>query len=124
MRKRAGALPCDSATATRASDCASSCSLAPAALLRARLPAAGPFRAALLRGPFARDLGAGFARFAETDGDRLFAALHLRVTTLSALERACFALVHRALHALARGLAILARARFASGGHASLSAYG
>ena len=90
------------------------CALA-SALLRAGLPTGGLSRTAFLRGcacaaPWRRLL----ARFAQTDGDRLLAALHLRVTTLPALERARFALVHRALHALARGLAVLARARFSS----------
>src|SRR5437868_4991007 len=68
-------------------------------------------RGALLRAALARDLCPGFARFAQADGDRLLAALHLWVMTLAALERARFALRHRALHALARGLAVLARAR-------------
>src|SRR3954467_2684969 len=95
-----------------------------ATLLRTGFPRAGFSRAALLRRALARHLGAGLAGFAQPDGDRLLAALHLGVTSLSTLERARFALVHRALHALACGLAVPATARFALGGGVSLAAYG
>src|SRR5437764_13572065 len=117
------AFPCI-ATAMRACGPSVVRSLAPAALLRTAPFGATLSRASLFRTALARNLGAGLARVAQADGDCLFAALHFGVATLAALERARFALVHRALHALAGGLAVLATRRLSLGGHASLSAYG
>src|SRR5437762_12003167 len=56
-----------------------------------------------------RDLCARLARFRETDGDRLLAALH-RLARAAALQLAALALVHRALDLLAGFLSVLGHA--------------
>src|SRR4030081_498736 len=86
-----------------------------AAALRRRLPRR------LLARTLARHLGAFGAGLRETDGDRLLAALHLGMTAGAALQRAGLSLVHRALHALARGLAVLPSASALLRGHLSHS---
>src|SRR5436190_4428164 len=95
-------------------------SLASRRLASSRL--GGGLATSLLRSALARHLRALLACFAEPDRDRLVAALH-RSATPAALQRPALALVHRALDALARGLAVLAPSGLL-GSHRSLSAYG
>src|SRR5688572_18126877 len=74
------------------------------------LPAAFLLGAAFL---LPRHLRAFLARFGQADRDRLLAALHL-LARASALQRAPFALVHRAFHFLLGFLAVLRHSRLPS----------